>query len=255
MDPRQPAATPDLAAILATLSQFVHPAYTTPPPVPVAEHVSASQNVTTFAPDPSTLLPPLPTAKPQDPRLRPQSRSATASPKPKIDPATITTWPEGLRCVTKLAAQNAHFAVSIRRMIDEQKKHEMRWYQERQAMKQSHATRASASAQAQSILQSLGNVVTHAPPSPEQARSAIETELAEFDRKIYAAQSAMEVAMTGELKGLGVPFFGTRSETVVPDGEDDPSSRRNLLAPTITAGELMSLRRKMVGHLEDLYRD
>ncbi|KAK3118020.1 hypothetical protein LTR53_000057 [Teratosphaeriaceae sp. CCFEE 6253] len=249
MDPRQPAATPDLAAILATLSQFVHPAYTTPVPVPAPEHVSASQNVSTLAPDPSTLLPPLPTARPQDPRLRPQSRSATASPRPMIDPATIITWQEGLRCVTKLAAQNAQFA-----MIDEQKKHEMRWYQERQALKQSHATRVSASAQAQSILQSLGNAVTAAPPPP-QSQEANEVELAEFDHKIYAAQSAMEVAMTGELKGLGVPFFGTRSETVVPNGEDDPSSRRNLLAPTITAGELMSLRRKMVGHLEDLYRD
>ena len=56
-----------------------------------------------------------PTEKAGDPRLRPQSRS-TASPKPMIDPATITTWQDGLRCVTKLAAQNVHFAASIRRV-------------------------------------------------------------------------------------------------------------------------------------------
>ena len=47
--------------------------------------------------------------------LRPQGRSTT-SPKPLIDPATITTWQEGLRCVTKLAAQNAQFAAGIRRV-------------------------------------------------------------------------------------------------------------------------------------------
>jgi hypothetical protein len=52
-----------------------------------------------------------------DPRVRPQSRSAaTASPKPTIDPATITTWQEGLRCVTKIATQNAQFAASIRKV-------------------------------------------------------------------------------------------------------------------------------------------
>lgn len=51
--------------------------------------------------------------QPQSPR--PQGRS-TASPKPLIDPATITTWQEGLRCVTKLAAQNVHFAAGIRRV-------------------------------------------------------------------------------------------------------------------------------------------
>lgn len=36
--------------------------------------------------------------------------------KPLIDPATITTWQEGLRCVTKIAAENKSFAVRIRRV-------------------------------------------------------------------------------------------------------------------------------------------
>lgn len=52
----------------------------------------------------------------QDPRLRSQTQSGTASPRPMIDPARITQWQEGLRCVTKIAAQNAHFASCIKRV-------------------------------------------------------------------------------------------------------------------------------------------
>ncbi|TKA37938.1 hypothetical protein B0A54_10540 [Friedmanniomyces endolithicus] len=142
----------------------------------------------------------LPAPKPQDPRLRPQSRAATASPKPMIDPATIITWQEGLRCLTKIAAQNAQFAVTIR-------------------------------------------------------GSEKDAELADFDRKIYAAQVSMEAAMSGQLKGLGVPFFGTQAGMVVLDEEQSSIAAPSVSGPTITVSELLALRRKIVGHLEDLYRD
>ncbi|TKA75804.1 hypothetical protein B0A55_06396 [Friedmanniomyces simplex] len=258
MDGSQPSSIPDLQAILATLSQFTNPTpvVTSTPgfePQPTIYYDASLANQAV----PPVLVPkpqPPPAPKPQDPRLRPQSRAATASPKPMIDPATIITWPEGLRCITKVAAQNAQFAISVRRMIEDQKKHEMRWYADRQALKQSQATRSSASAQAQSILQSLGSIVGGVPPS-EQTQLEKEAELAEFDRKIYAAQVSMEAAMTGELKGLGVPFFGTRSEKVVPDGEQDASAVRSNTGSTITETELLALRRKIIGHLEDLYRD
>jgi len=103
--------TPDLQAILATLSQFTNPAANG-----VAAHGNAG--AVPYAPVVVAEAQHAPQAAAQDPRLRPQSRSATASPKPMIDPATITTWQEGLRCVTKIAAQNAQFAVSIRRVSE-----------------------------------------------------------------------------------------------------------------------------------------
>jgi hypothetical protein len=45
--------------------------------------------------------------------------AAAPSPRPVIDPASITTWQEGLRCVTKIAAQNAQFAASIKRVCSQ----------------------------------------------------------------------------------------------------------------------------------------
>lgn len=110
--------TSDLQSILANLARLGPPAQ----PESAEWAVNVDGNSTTAALDsaPSqqnnlTPVPQPPVENTADPRLRPQSRS-TASPKPMIDPATITTWQEGLRCVTKLAAQNAQFAANIRRV-------------------------------------------------------------------------------------------------------------------------------------------
>ena len=132
---------PDLQSILSSLARYAtssQPPTTTPSitsadalPFPTRSgSVSLSQQQPTTTPSvPSADALPLPTRSgsvslsqhvsetPEDPRLRPQSRSAvTASPKPVIDPATITTWQEGIRCVTKIAAQNAQFAASIKKV-------------------------------------------------------------------------------------------------------------------------------------------
>ena len=142
-------------------------------------------------------------------------------------------------------------------MIDDQRKHEMRWYAERQALKHTQANRSSSSAKAQAILQSLNNG-TPAEVSTDAGVDQAE-ELATFDRKIYAAQGSMEQAMTAELKGLGVPFFGTDLNLVVPDGYD--LAKEQLpdghpgWSPLVTDAQLLALRRRMVEHLEDLYRD
>lgn len=142
--------------------------------------------------------------------------------------------------------------------MGEQRNHEMRWYSERQALKQTQASRSSSSAKAASILQSLGAAEFLAPTSADvDARK--EAELADFDRKIYAAQLSMEEAMTAELKGLGVPFFGTDRNLVIPDGFDVskaplPPGHPNW-GPLVHESELAALRRRMVAHLEDLYRE
>ena len=142
--------------------------------------------------------------------------------------------------------------------MDDQRKHEMRWYSERQALKQVQNNRKSSSAQAASILQLLGNSFGTA-PSLTQAAEEHDAELVLYDRKIYAAQRSMEDAMSIEMKGLGVPFFGTDVKLVVPDDynltKENTSDSHAKWSPLVTESELLTLRRRMVGHLEDLYRD
>lgn len=143
-------------------------------------------------------------------------------------------------------------------MIEDQRKRELRWYSERQALKHTQAKRASSAAQAQSILQSL-SATPSSVGSGSEAGVDNERELAEFDRKIYDAQQEMEVAMISELKGLGVPFFGTDTKLVVANDSEDAADQalgnRPKWSPTILEAQLLELRRRMVQHLEDLYKD
>jgi hypothetical protein len=121
------AQQPDLQAILATLAQYSQQTASQPapyqptepnhdtPPVPTDNNPSAfMQNARVESAS-------------TDPRLRgrPQSRSVTPAqvfkqeqvqPPSVIDPATITVWQDGLRCVTKIAAQNKLFEATIRRV-------------------------------------------------------------------------------------------------------------------------------------------
>lgn len=140
-------------------------------------------------------------------------------------------------------------------MMDTQRQHEMRWYRERQALKQSLGGRERASAQVGEILKDLGGGRETAAPG----RVDVEEQLATFDRKVYAAQVQMETAMTAELKGLGVPFFGTGADAIVGDDEERDAvqavSGRPKHSPLVTERELRELRRRMVEHLEVLYRD
>lgn len=142
-------------------------------------------------------------------------------------------------------------------MIEDQRKHELRWYSERQALKQTQASRSSSAAQANSILQSLQSIGGSVVDSGDDVDPDVE--LANLDRKIYAAQQEMDEAMTWELKGLGVPFFGTDRSLIIPEGDgtvlDDATGLRPKHSPKVTEAQLLELRRRMVMHLEDLYRD
>nr|OQO29300.1 hypothetical protein B0A51_04094 [Rachicladosporium sp. CCFEE 5018] len=243
----------DLDAILATLAQLsqpgghqpLQPLYPTPhsngnginvangsapysfPGLP-SSHTQSRSLIESSAPD----LPP------HDPRLRgrPQSRSVTPSTAPVsvIDPATITVWQDGLRCVTKIAAQNKAFELSIKKMMQDQRAHEMRWYSERQALKTSQSSRASSASQAMSILQSLnGNAETESGPDhadPDLEASKMD-ELQTFDRKVHAAQQTMETAMTTELKGLGVPFFGTNEDLIITATDQEAQHQSSASRP------------------------
>lgn len=103
--------TPDLQSILASLAQFsgiaannvsltTGPTFASTPLQAPTDH-AASSNIIQNA---------------NEPLLRPQSRADPVAPRPMINPASITTWQDGLRCVTKIAAQNAEFANSIRKV-------------------------------------------------------------------------------------------------------------------------------------------
>lgn len=143
-------------------------------------------------------------------------------------------------------------------MMENQRRNEMRWYSERQALKRSQNTRERASVQASEILKGL-STGTEVESANSRDAADLEKELAAFDCKIHAAQLQMEVAMTAELKTLGVPFFGTDPRAVAADGSSQvlqqASSNRPKHSPLVTEKQLLELRRRMVEHLEALYRD
>lgn len=83
-------------------------------------------------------------------------------------------------------------------------------------------------------------------------------QLKAYDLKVHRAQREMFVAMSAQLKGLGVPFFGVKAELIAP--ADGQMSAMNLGAGAvskakITEDELLKLQRKMLQYLEDMYKD
>jgi hypothetical protein len=83
-------------------------------------------------------------------------------------------------------------------------------------------------------------------------------ELESFDLKVYKAQLQMMKEFTSKLKGLGVPFFGTKSELVhIPrkeanEGSSDGLGREKGL---ISEAELIKLQKRILAILEDLCCD
>lgn len=143
-------------------------------------------------------------------------------------------------------------------MIEDQRKREMRWYAERQNLKRTQAARADSTSQANTILQSLGSGNASG-WTDAASESHAEDELAAFDRRTYTAQKAMDEVVTAELKSLGVPFFGTNPDAIIVDSDltspDIRDQNRPKWSPIVTEPQLLELRRRMVRHLEDLYRD
>lgn len=62
-----------------------------------------------------------------DPRPRPQLRGYNERPRsPAIDPATITEWPLGLKCVNYIAQDNPNFKPAVRKVNNSD--HHAEWY-------------------------------------------------------------------------------------------------------------------------------
>ncbi|THX60400.1 hypothetical protein D6D06_01229 [Aureobasidium pullulans] len=271
-----PTVPPDLASILATLARFAPqqqeqqqappPAATTPTITDPRLQRRQQQNAqSSFQPSYEKHPKPVdhssssynPQAAVFQP-VKPQGRSTPQPPKTStpqqeqqtiIDPAMITEWSAGLRCVTKIAAQSPMFADKIRG--------------NRQTVKQMQAKRSASANELQNILKSVGGTGINTPQTAEEKAA----ELAAFDQKLYKAQLAMNESMSQVLKHLGVPFFGTHAALILPDHDGngdqnekkdeqivDAQGERPKWSPRVTAKELMELKRKMVGYLEDMYK-
>ena len=70
----------------------------------------------------------------------------------------------------------------------------------------------------------------------------------------------MQDNMTAELKGLGVPFFGTNADRLVADDQnaetnDGDKGGQPKWSPRVTREELLALQRKILAYLEDMYKE
>ena len=81
-----------------------------------------------------------------------------------------------------------------------------------------------------------------------------------FDSKVHRASIEMVGAMSTELKGLGVPFFGVPEwlmrhvEDATPSGRSHQKDQRHEgeEAVRLTKEELLKLQRRMLELLEDM---
>lgn len=123
-----PAVPPELASILATLAQFApqqQPEQQSPQPPTITAPTTADprllrrqQAQSSHPPFPQTSSNQSNPYTPQAANFNPVQSQQRSTPQPTeqtiIDPATITEWSAGLRCVTKIAAQNPLFGDKIR---------------------------------------------------------------------------------------------------------------------------------------------
>ncbi|KAH6616816.1 hypothetical protein C7974DRAFT_52743 [Boeremia exigua] len=178
---------------------------------------------------------------------KPQVRSST----PLIDPATIIDWKQGLRCVSKIAAQNPQFTITVRKLIKDQEGNVRQWEAGRTRLIEEHVLKKENEQTHRAAL-SLPGLLENTPllRTPEREQE----ELTQYDAKVYRASKAMVESQTSALKVLGVPFFGVRphllaseDETIATNADESPMK--------ISQSQVLELQRRMLTHLLDLYGD
>ncbi|KAI9713286.1 MAG: hypothetical protein M1828_001459 [Chrysothrix sp. TS-e1954] len=177
---------------------------------------------------------------------------ATRATKAQVDPSTIIEWPAGLRYVSKLAAQNEDLAVSIRKMIKNQHDHERQWWSGREAILQRQKDAKADSKKIDDVLKTIGGQPTKGKPVHNDA-----AELKRYDVKVHKASKTMMDGMTAELRVASVPFFCTKPSLVVDTGQAETarSTGQADSQGSITRKRFTELQRKMLQHLEDLFKD
>ncbi|KAI4211631.1 MAG: hypothetical protein LQ351_005534 [Letrouitia transgressa] len=270
--------TPSLASVLQVLASST-PSYSShqhqePPPValPPTTSTKVTDDTEDEEYDPSTFQPsthlsifhhhqtPPPaatTAEPSKPQPQPQppaSASAVAS--------TITSYPRALRHTVSLLSSSS-LAPRIKHLITTAHTHEKQWHRGRQELQTRLSNRAEARQKLASVLASVGGGAAEARGTEEDDAEA---ELRAYDRKVYGALKEMAGATAKELARLGVPFFGTKAELVVRDGEEEGSRKEDEDEKTIgekeskeggkiSERELRVLQGRMVELLEDMVKE
>ncbi|KAF2444939.1 hypothetical protein P171DRAFT_431725 [Karstenula rhodostoma CBS 690.94] len=250
----------NLEQILATLANLPQAAI---PPVPAEQQFhapgqfGAQLNSVPASHYPSQTGIPYSQEQSQDPRLNarpqttlssrqapPQRRTAT----PTIDPATITEWKHGLRCVNKIATQSPTFVPAIQKLIADQARNVKDWESGRQRLIDEQAVKRENEKTHLAVLSlpGMGEKI-----SPLRTDEVEKEELEMYAKKVYRAAQRMVELQSKEMKGLGVPFFGLRSEFLRSDGSDEGEEEQK----KVTKGELLELQRKMLNHLMELYGD
>ncbi|KAF1921146.1 hypothetical protein BDU57DRAFT_38614 [Ampelomyces quisqualis] len=223
----------------------------------------------------------LPYHQTADPRLlnRSISQHLPTTPKlqnrvstPLIDPATITEWKQGLRCVSKIAQHNPDFAASVRKvqmfsrhmmprssrndqLMKDQEGNVKQWEAGRERLLEDQRLKRENEATHRAAL-SLPGLLEGTPllRTPEREKS----ELSQYDAKVYRACKAMTEAQSSALKILGVPFFGTKPHLILSESSE-PGSSANTEQKSenqkINNAQLLDLQRKMLNHLMELYGD
>jgi hypothetical protein len=190
---------------------------------------------------------PLPYPKPQIPQAQPSP--------PIIDPATITSWKHGLRCVNKIAAQHPDFATMVQKLIRDQERNVKEWQSARQRLIEDQKLKRE-NEKTHRLALSLPGVLDNTAPLRTPARE--KEELEQYDAKVYRASQLMVESHSAQLKGLGVPFFGVSPDLVVEDGDGQTANGKLTGQETskkLTKKELLELQRKMLTHLVELYGD
>ncbi|KAB2575963.1 hypothetical protein DBV05_g5408 [Lasiodiplodia theobromae] len=236
MEQQNDSQPPDLATVLRNLAALAAPPLPqTPAAGGIAPDTGYSAATAPISPRPHIADPRL-AGRSQKPGLQQQPNvsttppSSTPTPTPQasgpapIDPATIIEWAPGLRCISKISARNPNLKPIVQKMIADQHEHELIWWGGRQALMTQRAT-------------------------GEQLKA--------YDRKVHKAQTEMFNAMSGQLKGLGVPFFGVKPELIAKGDEaaaavSGPASGSKT---RVTEAELQKLQRRMIEYLEDMYKD
>ncbi|KAL9033710.1 MAG: hypothetical protein Q9214_007382, partial [Letrouitia sp. 1 TL-2023] len=136
------------------------------------------------------------------------------------------------------------------------------WHRGRQELQSRLSNRAEARRKLASVLASVGGAGAKAGETEEDDAEA---ELRAYDRKVYGALKEMAEATAKELARLGVPFFGTKAEFVVRDGEEEGSREEEDEATMgekelkesgkISERELRVLQGRVVELLEDMVRE
>jgi hypothetical protein len=158
-------------------------------------------------------------------------------------------------------------------MIKVQHEHEEQWWEGRKALIERQKARKEGQKKLDDVLYvhflslSLGDSLTAyrkavggstAAGTSNTSPEELEKELETFDMKVYKAQTQMVKEMSTKLRGLGVPFFGTRVDLVRPTGKESSGTEGSVGLEEkgmIDEVELVRLQRKMLAILEDLCND